>query len=84
MSPLSCLFLAPGLKANGYSGLRFYSVAVGIFASLFITIGGQLLVAQSSLVGIFERVLLWNGQVWAEVVCLQLIWSELKKEAAPA
>jgi hypothetical protein len=58
MSTLSCLFLASGLKANGYSGLCFYSVAVGIFAILFITIGGQLIVARSSLVGIFERALL--------------------------
>lgn len=80
MSPLSCLFLAPGLKASGYPSLRFYSIAAGIFAILFIAIGGQLLVAQSFLIGIFERVLLWNGQVWAEIVCLQLIWSELKKK----
>ena len=84
MSPLACFFLAPGLKSSGYSGLRFYSIAVGIFAVLFITIGGQLLVAQSSLIGIFERVLLWNGQLWAEIVCLQLIWSTLKKKTVPA
>jgi len=79
MSPLSCLFLAPGLKASGYSRLRFYSIAAGVFAILFITVGGFLLVAHASLIGIFERVLLWNGQLWAEIVCLQLIWRELKK-----
>lgn len=84
MSPLSCLFLAPSLKGSGYRGLRYYSIAVGIFAVLFITIGGQLLLQKSSLIGIFERVLLWNGQLWAEIVCLQLIWSSLKKKTVPS
>jgi hypothetical protein len=80
-SPLACFLVIPALKGDGHAAFRIYSIAAGAFAILFVTIGGQLLVAGSSLVGLYERVLLWNGQVWAEVIGARLIWDMVKNRA---
>jgi hypothetical protein len=84
MSPLACFLLAPVLKKNGFSSLQLYSIAAGIFALLFITVGGFILVQRMSLVGIFERVLLLNGQLWAEIICIVLIWRIFGNKLTPS
>lgn len=76
--PVACFLLAPSLKAWGYRGLYIYTIAVGIFAALFMIIGGPILALRYSLIGIFERVLLWNGQLWLLVICIRLLVVEVK------
>jgi hypothetical protein len=51
---------------------------MGIFALLFLTIGGLVLVNRFSLVGLYERVLLASGQLWVEFVCAQMLWDRLR------
>jgi hypothetical protein len=71
--PIACLMLAPILRTRGHAFLRWYTLGVGIFSLLFLVIGGSVLVLHMSLIGIFERIMLWNGQLWVEMVCLQLL-----------
>lgn len=77
--PIACLLMAPILKAWGYRKLRIYTIAVGIFATLFMVVGGPLLALHYALPGIFERVLLWNGQLWVLVTCTQLVIDDMRK-----
>ncbi len=77
--PVACLLLAPSLKAWGHRKLRIYTIAVGIFAALFMVVGGPLLALHYALPGIFERVLLWNGQLWVLVICTQLLIDDMRK-----
>jgi len=79
--PLACFLLAPSLKARGYTGLFYYSLGSGTFFVLFLVIGGIVLVQHLSLVGLFERILLWNGQLWVEIVCARLIYGALKQRS---
>ena len=71
--PIACLLLGPILKARGHRFLRWYTIAVGISSLLFFLIGGAILVLRLSMLGIFERIMLWNGQLWVELVCVQLL-----------
>jgi hypothetical protein len=82
--PVACFLLAPGLKAWGYRSLYIYTIAVGVFSALFMAIGGPVLALQYSLVGIFERILLWSGQLWLLVVCIHLLVDEVRRERQPA
>jgi len=84
MSPLACFLLAPSLKASGHKILWRYSVATGFIAILTIIIGALIPTAHSDYLGIFERILLLNGQIWGEVVCLSLIWVAIKTKQARA
>ncbi len=79
MFPIACFLLAPGLKARGYSGLYYYTLGTGVFFILFFSIGGYILVTRFSLVGIYERILLWNGQLWVEIVCARLIYGAIRE-----
>lgn len=81
MFPLACFLLAPALKARGYSGLYYYTLGTGIFFFLFFIVGGVILITHFSLVGLYERILLWNGQLWVEIVCARLIWGALTNRA---
>jgi hypothetical protein len=79
MFPVACFLLAPSLKAMGHTLLHRYTIAAGIFAVVFLTVGGIILVLKFHMVGLYERVLLVNGQIWVEVVCGQIIYDIIRK-----
>jgi len=78
MSPLVCFILAHSLRMSGYKKLWRYSVATGIITILVMIIGALIPTANSNYLGIFERILLLNGQIWGEVMCIGLVWTALK------
>jgi hypothetical protein len=78
MSPLACFLLAPSLKTIGHRGLWIYSIIAGMVAILTVLIGFLIPTAHDSFIGIFERILLFNGQVWGEIICIRLIWTAFK------
>ena len=84
MSPLACYLLAPSLKASGHRGLWIYSMIAGTVAVLTVIIGFLIPTAHASFLGIFERILLLNGQVWGEIICLRLIWTAFKPKPTQA
>jgi hypothetical protein len=71
--PTVCLLLGPILRARGHAFLRWYTMGAGISSLLFFFVGGAVLVLHLSFLGLFERIMLWNGQLWVELVCLQLL-----------
>jgi hypothetical protein len=77
--PIVCLLMAPVLKTRGHRLLRWYTIGVGIASLLFFIIGGAILVLHLSLIGIFERIMLWNGQIWVELICVQLLLDRYHK-----
>ena len=79
--PIACLLLVPSLRGKRHTALRHYTITVGVSSLLFFTIGGAILVDRMSLVGLFERVLLLNGQLWAVFVCMQLMWDRMRKKS---
>ncbi len=81
--PTVCFLLVPMLKAKRHVVLRWSTIAAGVFAVLFLTLGGIFLVNQLSLLGLYERVLLGCGQLWVEIVCAQLIIDRLRKKREP-
>jgi hypothetical protein len=81
--PAVCFLLIPMLKARRHMVLRRLTIAAGIFAVLFLTLGGIFLVNRLSLLGLYERVLLACGQLWVEIVCAQLIIDRLRKKRDP-
>jgi Protein of unknown function (DUF998) len=84
MSPLACFLLAPGLKASGHRGLWIYSMVAGTIAVLTVAIGFLIPTGHSDFLGIFERILLLNGQVWGEIICIRLIWTAFKPKPTQA
>ena len=84
MSPLACFLSAPGLKANGHRGLWLYSIIAGAIALLTIIVGFLIPTARNSFLGIFERILLFNGQIWGEIICIRLIWTAFKPKPSQA
>jgi hypothetical protein len=76
--PIACFLIAPGLKSWRYNGLSKYSKVVGVFSILFLFIGGTILVIQFNLLGIFERIMLLNGQIWLTTLCICLIATDMK------
>ena len=82
MSPLACFLLAPSLKTSGHKGLWIYSISAGIVSVLTIAIGFLIPTVHSSFLGIFERILLLNGQLWGEIICVRLIWTAFKPKPA--
>ena len=78
MSPLACFLLAPNLKASGHRGLWIYSIIAGMIAILTVIVGFLIPTAHNSSLGILERILLLNGQIWGEIICLRLIWTAFK------
>jgi hypothetical protein len=80
--PVACLLLGPILKARRHAFLRWYTIVVGISSLLFFLIGGAVLVLHLSYLGLFERVMLWNGQLWVELVCLQLLLDARRARSA--
>lgn len=84
MSPLACFLLAPSLKTSGHKGLWIYSISAGIVSVLTIAIGFLIPTVHSSFLGIFERILLLNGQLWGEIICVRLIWTAFKPKPARA
>jgi hypothetical protein len=84
MSPLACFLLAPSLKTSGHKGLWIYSIIAGIVSVLTIAIGFLIPTVHSSFLGIFERILLLNGQLWGEIICVRLIWTAFKPKTTRA
>ena len=84
MSPLACFLVAPSLKASGHKGLWIYSIVAGSIALTTILIGFLIPTVHTSFLGIFERILLFNGQVWGEIICIRLIWTAFKPKPAHA
>jgi len=84
MSPLACFLLAPSLKTIGHRGLWIYSIIAGMVAILTVLIGFLIPTAHDSFIGIFERILLFNGQVWGEIICIRLIWTAFKPKPTQA
>jgi hypothetical protein len=82
--PVACFLMVPRLKAWGHNLLRFYTIAVGVFATLFMIIGGPVLALQYSLTGIFERVLLWNGMIWVLLVGSQILIHDIRQRRSYA
>ena len=78
MSPLACYLLAPSLKSSGHRGLWIYSLIAGTIAVLTIIVGFLIPKVHSSFLGVFERILLLNGQLWGKLICLRLIWTTFK------
>jgi hypothetical protein len=84
MSPLACYLLAPSLKASGHRGLWIYSMIAGTVAVLTIVVGFLIPTGHSDFLGIFERILLLNGQLWGEIICVRLIWTAFKPKPTQA
>jgi hypothetical protein len=75
--PLVCFFMVPILKTRKLRFLYIYTIIAGIFQVLFIFIGGYFI---SHLTGLYERLLISNGQMWIIVVCLNLLFAGLKEQ----
>ena len=84
MSPLACFLLAPSLRTSGHKGLWIYSIIAGSISVITIITGFLIPTAHSSFLGIFERIMLLNGQIWGEIVCVCLIWSAFKPKPTRA
>ncbi len=84
MSPLACYLLAPSLKSSGHRGLWIYSMVAGTIAVLTVIVGFLIPTAHADFLGIFERILLLNGQVWGEIICIRLIWTAFKPKPTQA
>ena len=84
MSPLACFLLAPSLKTGGHNHLWIYSIVAGFVALATIILGFLIPTAHISFLGIFERILLFNGQVWGEIICIRLIWTAFKPKPTRA
>ncbi len=80
MFPLACFFNARALKVNKFPHLYVYTITAGIFQIIFIIFG---MIFLHGLTGIYERVLLWNGQIWIIVVCFSLLLVEVKQRVHP-
>jgi len=75
MFPLACFFIARVLRAYKFRYLYIYTIVAGMFQVLFIIFGMLFL---PGMTGIYERVLLWNGQIWIIVICINFIFLEVK------
>jgi hypothetical protein len=73
--PLACFFIAPVLKSQKFRYLYFYTLAAAVLQVVFIIFGALFL---QGLTGIYERVLLWNGQIWIVVICINLLLDEVR------
>jgi len=84
MSPLACFLVAPNLKRSGHKGLWIYSLIAGGIALVTIIVGFLIPTAHNDFLGIFERILLLNGQIWGEIICIRLIWTAFKPKPTRA
>jgi hypothetical protein len=80
--PSVCFFLAPTFKTMGYGVLYRATLILGIFMSVFMVVGGFTLALHFSMPGIYERTLLWSGQLWMMAICLQLFLDRKLRPAA--
>jgi hypothetical protein len=58
------------------------SLGVGIFSLLFVYIGGAVLILEYDMIGLFERIMLFNGQIWLTVVGLNLLIVDIRERLA--
>ena len=79
--PAACFCLAPTFKALRYRYLHWGSIGLGIAMALFLVVGGYVLALKSSMVGMYERILLGAGQLWVMAIGLHIL---LDKRLRPA
>jgi len=78
--PVASFLIAATFKTWNYLFLYRYTMISSIFQVLFIFIGGFFLIMHHDLFGLFERVLLWNGQMWLTVIGLYFLMIETKHD----
>ena len=59
-------------------------MVAGTIAILTVIVGFLIPTAHADFLGIFERILLLNGQVWGEIICIRLIWTAFKPKPTQA
>jgi hypothetical protein len=78
--PVAGFLVAPTFKTWNYRFLHKYTITASILQFIFIFIGGLFLLLHLELFGLLERVLLWNGQIWLSVICLNFLLTETKHD----
>ena len=78
--PIAGFLVAAVFKRWNYRFLFLYTMINSILQILFILAGGYFLIIQNDLFGLFERVLLGNGQMWLTVICLNFLLAETKHD----
>jgi hypothetical protein len=76
--PIAGFLVAPTFKTWNYRFLYKYTIIASSLQFIFIFIGGLFLLLHLELFGLLERVLLWNGQIWLTVICLNFLFAETK------
>jgi hypothetical protein len=76
--PIAGFFLTASFKTWNYRFLYKFTMISSILQVVFIFIGGLLLVMHLELFGLFERVLLLNGQIWLTGICLNFLLAETR------
>ena len=71
--PAACFCLAPTFKNLRYRYLHLATIGLGIAMTIFLILGGYFLALKFSMVGIYERILLWAGQLWVMVIGLHVL-----------
>jgi hypothetical protein len=78
--PVAGFFVAATFKKWNYRFLYKYSIAANILQLVFVFTGGALLLMHIELLGLFERVSLWNAQIWLTGICLYFLLAETKHD----
>ena len=76
--PVAGFFIAAAFKKWNYRFLYKYSIAANILQLVLVLAGGAVLLMHLELLGLFERVSLWNAQIWLTVICLYFLLAETK------
>ena len=78
--PLAGFFIAGTFKKWNYRFLYKYSIAANILQLVLVLAGGVFLMTHLELLGLFERVSLWNAQIWLSVICFYFLLAETKNQ----
>ena len=76
--PIAGLLVAPTFKTWNYRFLYKYTIIASTLQLLLVFAGGLLLLLHFEIFGLFERVLLLNGQIWLTVIGLNFLFAETK------
>jgi hypothetical protein len=76
--PAAGFCLAATFKTWNFRFLYKYSIIANSLQLIFVFIGGLFLLKYTELLGLFERVSLWNAQIWLTVICLYFLLAEAK------
>ena len=78
--PAAGFFVAATFKTWNYRFLYKYSMIASIVQLILVFTGGVFLLMHLHLFGLFERVCLWNAQIWLTVICLNFLLAETKHD----